>query len=69
VIPDTPASPALDFSRVGVAQGFVEGANINPVLEMSQLIMVSRSFEAVSSSIGQSEDSLGEAIKTLGPSS
>jgi flagellar basal-body rod protein FlgF len=69
VIPDKPASPALDFSRVGVVQGYVEGANVNPMLEMSQLIMVSRSFEAVSGSIGQSEDSLDEAIKALGPSS
>jgi flagellar basal-body rod protein FlgF len=69
VIPDTPASPALDFSRVGVAQGYVEGANVNPMLEMSQLILVSRSFEAVSNSINQSEGSLDEAIKALGPSS
>jgi flagellar basal-body rod protein FlgF len=69
VIPDTPAAPALDFSRVGVVQGFVEGANVNPMLEMSQLIMVSRTFEAVSSSINQSSDSLDEAIKALGPSS
>jgi len=69
VIPDKPAAPALDFSQVGVLQGFVEGANVNPILEMSQLIMVSRSFEAVSGSISQSEDSLDEAIKALGPSS
>jgi flagellar basal-body rod protein FlgF len=69
VIPDAPAAPALDFSRVGVVQGYVEGANVNPMLEMSQLIMVSRTFEAVSSSINQSSDSLDEAIKALGPSS
>ncbi len=69
VIPDTPATPALDFSRVGVAQGYVEGANVNPMLEMSQLIMASRTFEAVSNSINQSSDSLDEAIKALGPTS
>lgn len=69
VIPDTPAAPALDFSRVGVVQGYVEGANVNPISEMSQLIMVSRTFEAVSSSISQSSDSLDEAIKALGPTS
>jgi len=69
VIPDTPAAPALDFSRVGVVQGYVEGANVNPMSEMSQLIMVSRTFEAVSSSISQSSDSLDEAIKALGPTS
>ena len=69
VIPDTPAAPALDFSQVGVAQGYVEGANVNPMLEMSQLIMASRTFEAVSSSINQSSDSLDEAIKALGSTS
>jgi flagellar basal-body rod protein FlgF len=69
VIPDQPATPALDFNKVGVLQGHIEGSNINPMWEMSQLIMVSRSYEAVSSSINQSEDSLHEAIKALGPSS
>jgi flagellar basal-body rod protein FlgF len=69
VIPDQPATPALDFNKVGVLQGHIEGSNINPMWEMSQLIMVSRSYEAVSSSINQSEDSLRDAIKGLGPSS
>jgi flagellar basal-body rod protein FlgF len=69
VIPDTPAQPALDFSRYGMLQGHVEGSNVNPVWEMSQLILVSRGYEAVSSSINNSEDSLREAIKALGPSS
>lgn len=69
VIPDRPAAPALDFNKVGVVQGHIEGANVNPMWEMSQLIMVTRSYEAVSNSINQSEDSLREAIKKLGPSS
>jgi flagellar basal-body rod protein FlgF len=69
VIPDKPATPALDFTRVGVVQGHIEGSNVNPMWEMSQLIMVSRSYDAVSGSIDQSEDSLKEAIKALGPSS
>jgi flagellar basal-body rod protein FlgF len=50
-------------------QGHIEGSNVNPMWEMSQLIMVSRSYDAVSGSIDQSEDSLKEAIKALGPSS
>jgi flagellar basal-body rod protein FlgF len=69
VIPDKPAAAALDFGRVGVVQGYVEGANVNPISEMTQLIMVSRSFDAVSGSIDQGHDSLAEAIKALGPSS
>lgn len=69
VVPDTPAVPALDFNRVGVVQGHIEGSNVNPMWEMSQLIMASRNYDAVSTSINQSEDSLREAIKALAPSS
>lgn len=69
VIPDQPATPALDFNKVGVQQGHIEGSNVNPMWEMTQLITVSRSYEAVASSVDQSEDSLREAIKALAPSS
>lgn len=68
VIPDTPATPALDFTKTGVAQGFVERANVNPVMEMSRLIGVSRAFEAVSAALVDSETALRDAIKTLGSS-
>jgi flagellar basal-body rod protein FlgF len=69
VVPDTPAVPTLDFSRVGVVQGHVEGSNVNPMWEMSQLIMASRNYDMVSNSISQSEDSLRDAIKALAPTS
>ncbi|KAB2943253.1 MAG: flagellar basal-body rod protein FlgF [Hyphomicrobium sp.] len=69
VIPDQPAVPTLDFNRFGVVQGHIEGSNVNPMWEMSQLILASRSYDAVSNSIDQSEDSLREAIKALGPTS
>jgi flagellar basal-body rod protein FlgF len=69
VIPDKPAAPVLDFNRYGVVQGYIEGSNVNPVWEMSELIRVSRSYEMVTTSIGQSHDSIREAIRELGPSS
>lgn len=69
VIPDKPAVPALDFNRFGVVQGHIEGSNVNPMWEMSQLILASRSYDAVSNAIDQSEGSLREAIKSLGPTS
>lgn len=69
VIPDQPANPVLDFNRNGVVQGYIEGSNVNPMWEMSQLIMASRSYDSVSNSVSKSEDSLTEAIKALGPSS
>lgn len=69
VVSDLPAVPELDFSHNGVAQGFIEGANINPVLEMAKLIMVSRAFESISSATEGAETALKDAIKTLGSSS
>jgi flagellar basal-body rod protein FlgF len=66
VIADKPAVPVLDFSANGIAQGFVEGANVNPMLEMAKLIMVSRTFESISAAIESSESSLKDAIRTLG---
>lgn len=69
VIPDVPAEPALDFSRNGVAQGFIEQSNVNPVLEITQLITVQRSFEAMTSAMSQTDDRQRDSIRTLGPSS
>ncbi len=66
VVPDQPAVAVLDFDANGVVQGFVEGANVNPVLELTKLIMVSRNFESASAVIAESEQSLDDAIKALG---
>jgi flagellar basal-body rod protein FlgF len=67
--PDKPATAVLDFTQNGVAQGFVENANVNPVMEMSKLIMVSHDFDSVSNMIQSSESSLTDAVKTLGSNS
>ena len=66
VIPDRPPVAALDFSTTGVAQGFVEGANVNPVMELTKLIMVQRAFESASAMIQQAETTQQEAVRTLG---
>ena len=68
-MPSKPATPVLDFSSNGVAQGFVENSNVNPVMEMSKLVQVSRAFDNVSNMIQSSETSLTDAIKTLGGAS
>lgn len=66
VITDQAAQPVDDFSRAGVSQGFMERSNVNAVMEMTQLVMVSRSFDAVTNSMKQSEDSLKEAVRSIG---
>ena len=68
VVPDKAPSPVLDFSVNGVEQGFVEGANINPVLEMAKMISIQRAFESLATETSDSEASLKDAIKTLGGS-
>jgi flagellar basal-body rod protein FlgF len=69
VYTDKPATAVLDFNSNGIMQGFVEGSNVNPILEMAKLIQISRAFESVSTATTQSESSLGDAIKTLGSTS
>ena len=66
VVSDKPATPVFDFSTNGVTQGYVEGANVNPMLKMAKLIMVSRTFESISSAVESSESSLKDAIRILG---
>ena len=63
---DKPAEPILEFTRNGVVQGFIEGANVNPVQEMTKLIAVTRAFDGVTNEVTQTENSVTDAIKTLG---
>jgi flagellar basal-body rod protein FlgF len=66
VIPDRPAQPVLNFNTASVVQGAIEGANVNPVVEMMRLINISRAFDGVTNGVTQTENSLQDAIKTLG---
>jgi flagellar basal-body rod protein FlgF len=68
LIPDKPATPVEDMTLNGVRQGFVEGANINPINEMVKLIAVSRAFENAAAAIQTGDSTTESAIKTLGPS-
>lgn len=66
VIPDKVPEPALDLTVVGVAQGFIEQSNVNPVMEMTRLIAVHRAFDAVTNTMNTVDNTLSEAIKALG---
>jgi flagellar basal-body rod protein FlgF len=68
VRPDQPATPILDFSNNGLQQGFAEGSNVNPVLEITKLIEIQRAFEGLSNLIQTSDNTQQDAIKTLGAS-
>jgi flagellar basal-body rod protein FlgF len=66
VIPSKPAIPVLDFVRSGVMQGFAEGANVNPIHELTKLIMASRSFDNMSAMNDLMDSSQRSAVRTLG---
>jgi len=59
-------APVLDFSRVSIAQGFVEQSNVNISTEMMNLITVSRAFQGATSVIDETQRKLDDAIHVLG---
>ncbi|SCY05617.1 flagellar basal-body rod protein FlgF [Microvirga guangxiensis] len=69
VVSSLPAEAVQDFTANGVQQGYSEGSNVNPVLEMTKMIALQRNFESAATTIQESESTLMEAIRTLGPSS
>ncbi len=69
VTSDRPAVAVIEFSANGIAQGFVEQSNVNPMMELSRLIEISRTFESMNSMVEQLERTTIDTIKTLGPGS
>ncbi len=64
-MPARPGSPVLSFASDGFVQGFVEEANTNPILEMTNLIRVTRAFESLASGVEDTTSSLKNAIQAL----
>ena len=50
-------------------QGFVEGSNVNPVLEITKLISVQHNLDGVTQANQTADSTLQEAIKALGSGS
>ncbi|TKT77477.1 flagellar basal-body rod protein FlgF [Aquamicrobium sp. LC103] len=68
IIPQGEPEPIVDRIDIGIAQGFVEDSNVNPIQEITRLIQVQRAFEQVSAMMRDSENALDQAISTLGGS-
>lgn len=66
IVPNRQPEPIVDRIDAGVAQGFLEDSNVNPVMEMTRLIAVQRAFENISALMGQTDRTFGDAIKSLG---
>ncbi|ACA20762.1 flagellar basal body rod protein [Methylobacterium sp. 4-46] len=67
VTSNLPARPVQDFTKIGVVQGHLEGANVNPILEMTKLIAIQRAFDNAVATASEADSSLQSAIRTLGP--
>ena len=65
-IPASEPEPVVQFTTGGFVQGFVEESNVNPILEMTRLISVTRAFEAVATSLERRDSLVRDAIQTLG---
>jgi flagellar basal-body rod protein FlgF len=68
IISKIPPEPVVDRVDAGVVQGYVEESNVNAIGEMTQLIQVTRAFESIASLMRDSEESMNEAVRTLGGS-
>jgi flagellar basal-body rod protein FlgF len=66
VVTNTQPSPLIDTAAAGLKQGFQERSNVNPITEMSKLILDQRMFEAVTTAIGDIEQTRLTALRTLG---
>ena len=65
-LPANPPDPIQNFANNGIVQGYVEGSNVNPILEMTRLIEVQRAFEALSTTLEQRDSAARETIQALG---
>lgn len=67
IVPFGNPIPIVDQLDVGLAQGYLEDSNVNPVMEITRLIQVQRAFDQVSALISDSDRALDQAIRALGP--
>ena len=61
----TTNSATQEASNTVVKQGYLEGANISPVLEMTRMIETMRTFQQVQNTLTTEHDRLRSAIQKL----
>lgn len=59
---ETPAQPA---AKTSVEQGFLEGSNVNPVVEMTRMIQILRDFQSAQKVIDSENERLLTAVQKL----
>lgn len=59
-------STPLDATDARVRQGMLEGSNVNPILEITNLIEIQRAYESVTRMIEQNNDLSRRSVERLG---
>ena len=59
-------STALDATDARIRQGMLEGSNVNSILEITNLIEISRAYESVTRMIEQNNDLSRRSVERLG---
>lgn len=67
VVTDADVGPVVDSTASAVRQGYVEGSNVNPVLEITRMIDVSRAYDSAVAAMDNSDDVVKSTIQALGP--
>jgi hypothetical protein len=65
LLPDD-ADQSLDPPDARVRQGMLEGSNVNPILEITNLIEIQRAYESVTRMIEGTNDLSRRAVERLG---
>ena len=60
--------PSEDVEGPDVVQGALEGSNVEPIIEMAQMIRVQRSYDSVKNFIEREDDRIKRMVKDLGDS-
>ena len=61
-----PAAALIPGQDTTIAQGFVEGSNVNPVKELASLMTIQQNFESATAIISRADDTISSAINELG---
>ena len=59
-------APTGEVTQTTMIQGSIEQSNVQPVLEMTQMLDISRQYQTVMNIMNQEHDRITNAIKTLG---
>lgn len=66
VLSDREATAVSSSSGSGLMQGYLEDSNVAPLIELTRLIEIQRTFDHISACMNMSDNAQQDAIRTLG---